>query len=425
MQSHKKPGLNALNRTLLGMDIYASKAISLRAKADPTIANLSFGEPVFGPPPYLLEDIGKEDLSLDAFVGAAKRYEDARGSLSLRQAIADWYLDRYDLRLDPECEIMVTHGAVEAISLAVLVTTEARDRVVVSDPSYMLYARTLQTLEREPKRIARPAGVNEYVKMLNRDSHLDGVKAMIVNSPENPTGYVASMKDWERIGAAAARSGSWIIHDEVYDVMTFDRPHCPARKIEALAAKSIVINSFSKKFGLPGLRIGWMIAPRQIIDLAAKAHDYLYLGVNIQYERIAQRLLSDPRKADWLKSVVAKLQYRCVTALAKLDANAGYGWTRQPMGAMFLFPDVSGLYQNIPAEYRTAGVTIGDATTRYLLDERNIAVVPGSVYGKEGDNHIRLVLCTSDEVFEQAMHACAQPVEPAIACATASSGLAR
>ncbi|WP_300632045.1 phosphonopyruvate decarboxylase [Pseudomonas sp.] len=403
MNIHETTQPNALNAVLTDMDIYASKAISLKAKADPSIANLSFGEPVFGPPEHLLQAIEEQDLSLSAFMDGSKRYEDPRGSLALRQAIAAWYRDRYDLNFDPEREIMVTHGGVEAITLALLVTTSAHDKVAISDPSYMLYARTLKTLERTPLRIARPAGNHEYAQMLAQDGALEGVKAMIVNSPENPTGYVASPEDWVVIGERAARSGCWIIHDEVYDAMHFKRSHQPARAIESLADNSIIINSFSKKFGLPGLRIGWMIAPPQVIEQAAKAHDYLYLGVNIQYERIAHRLLSDERKFDWLENMSSTIAQRCDTALNTLTEERGYRWPRKPLGAMFLFPEVSGVYQQMPEKYRQPGQPVGDAVANYLLEERGVAVVPGSVYGPQGNSHIRLVLCMPDDVFNLAM----------------------
>ncbi|YCI29387.1 phosphonopyruvate decarboxylase [Erwinia sp. PK3-005] len=394
---------NALNPVLTEMDIYASKAISLKAKADPSIANLSFGEPVFGPPEHLLNAIEQQDLSLAAFMDASKRYEDPRGSLALRQAIAAWYQDRYGLKLDAEKEIMVTHGGVEAITLSLLVTTKAQDRVAISDPSYMLYARTINTLERRALRIPRPAGNHEYVRMLAEHGSLEGVSALIVNSPENPTGYVASPEDWAAIGEAAAKSGTWIIHDEVYDAMHFERPHQPARMVSSLAKNAIIINSFSKKFGLPGLRIGWMVAPAAIIDEAAKAHDYLYLGVNIQYERIAQRLLSDPGKSAWLENMANGVAARCAKAVSTLTQEKGYLWPRRPLGAMFLFPDVSLFYHQLPEQYRQPGRPVGDVVAQYLLEERGVAVVPGSVYGPQGDNHIRLVLCTPDDVFENAL----------------------
>lgn len=415
MRQDKKCEPNNLNPILMAMDVYASKAISLRAKADPAIANLSFGEPAFGPPEYLLDEINKEDLSLGAFLDGAKRYESPRGSLSLRQAIARWYRDSYGLKFDPEREIMVTHGAVEAISLALLVTTRTEDVVGISNPSYMLYARTIQTLGRRSKSIVRPVGTHEYAEMLRNGNRFDDVRAMIVNSPENPTGYVTSKEDWDCIAAVAASNGMWIIHDEAYDSMSFERPHIPARMISPIRTNSILVNSFSKKFGLPGLRIGWMVASPQIIDLASKGHDYLYLGVNIQYERIAERLLNDSRKADWLANVTKHLRCRCANALTILKDDTGYKWPRPPLGAMFLFPDVSGLYKSMPANYRSDGVPLGDAVASYLLEERKVAVVPGSVYGNEGDNHIRLVLCTPDEVFEKAMARCATPIESVVA----------
>jgi phosphonopyruvate decarboxylase len=395
--------MHPLNPTLMAMDVYASKAISQRAKADSSIANLSFGEPVFGPPEHLLRQIDEDDLSLHTFLDAAKRYEDARGDLTLRQAIAHWYWLRYGLTLDPETEIMVTHGGVEAITLALLATTSAHDSVAISDPSYMLYARTIQALERRPKPLARPPGVHEYVDMLQNGDPLAGVKAMIVNSPENPSAYVASADDWQQIGAAAAKHGVWIIHDEVYDVMDFERRHCPARTIGSLAENAILVNSFSKKFGLPGLRIGWLVAPAAIIDLAAKAHDYLYLGVNIQYERIALRLLNDAQQSTWLSTLAQTLERRALQALSALDAQAGFSWPRQPMGAMFLFPEVSGLYACMPASYRAAGIAVGDAVARYLLEERKVAVVPGSVYGRQGERHVRMVLCSAQDTFERAI----------------------
>lgn len=394
---------NALNPVLTGMDIYASKAISLKAKADPSIANLSFGEPVFGPPKHLLDAIEQQDLSLAAFMDASKRYEEPRGSLVLRQAIAVWYQDHYGLKLDAEKEIMVTHGGVEAITLSLLVTTKAQDQVAISDPSYMLCARTINTLERRALHIPRPAGNHEYVRMLAEHGSLEGVSALIVNSPENPTGYVASPEDWAAIGESAAKSGTWIIHDEVYDVMHFERPHQPACMVASLAKNTIIINSFSKKFGLPGLRIGWMVAPAAAINEAAKAHDYLYLGVNIQYERVAQRLLNDPGKSAWLENMANGVATRCAKAVSTLTQEKGYLWPRRPLGAMFLFPDVSLFYHQLPEQYRQPGLPVSDVVAQYLLEERGVAVVPGSVYGPQGDNHIRLVLCTPHDVFENAL----------------------
>jgi aminotransferase len=280
----------SLNKTLLNLDVYASKAISLQAKNNPDIVNLSFGEPVFGPPDYSLNDIATQDLNLESFLNSAKRYEESRGSFELRQVIANWYKRRYDLDVDPETEIMITHGGVEAITLAILSTSEIGDVIAITDPSYMLYQRTIMALGRQPGSIQRPRGGYEYQAMFDlsnsEGSPLTKAKALIINSPENPSGYVVDQSEWDLIRDYAHKKGLWVIHDEVYDTMAYKRKHGHIRMGSTLSDRTILINSFSKKFGIPGLRIGWMVAHKKVIELASKVHDYLYLGVNIQYEKI-------------------------------------------------------------------------------------------------------------------------------------------
>jgi phosphonopyruvate decarboxylase len=392
---------NRFNPVLQALDVYASKDISVRARANPSIADLSFGQPDFGPPPHLLDAIERDDLTLEHFLAGAKRYEDARGLPALRQAIADWYRQRYDLVFDPDSQIMVTHGAAEAITLAVLATTPPRGSVALCDPSYMLYARNVTVLDRQVKRLRRCAGEHEYAELFRSDRAPDA-QAFIVNSPENPTGYIASWTDWERIGMAAAEAGAWVIHDEAYDVFDGERAHTPALAVDALKDKALLVNSVSKKFGLPGLRIGWLIGPPAIIDLAAKAHDYLYLGVNVQSERVALRLLADGGRSTWFDHTARCLRRRAALAVQALGGDIGYRWPRRPMGAMFLFPQVDGIHERMPARYRRAP-TVGAGVAEFLLEQHQVAVVPGAVYGREGERHVRLVLSTSDAVFSLAL----------------------
>lgn len=404
-----------LNKTLLAMEIYASKAISQKAKRDPSIVGLSFGEPEFGPPEHLKKAIAEEDLSLEAFLDSSKRYEDARGSPRLRQAIARWYRDRYQIEVDPDTEIMVTHGGVEAINLAILCTTEPGDSVAISDPTYMLYERTVRALGRQALPVRRPPGDAEYAQAVAQLTPADHgqfgrARALIVNSPENPSGYVANSQDWDALGALCEQHGLWLIHDEVYDTMDFGRRHAPARGSARLAERSIMINSFSKKFGMPGMRIGWMVAKPALIDLACKLHDYMYLGVNIQYERIATRLLSDPDNPAWLDANKTMLHQRMRSAMECLTEKGGYTWTRRPHGAMFLFPDVSGLAARLPASYGAAQRSAGEAVAQYLLEEIKVAVVPGIVYGRASGDHVRMVLCSPGAEFDKAMRRLSEAV---------------
>ncbi|MDE9437861.1 pyridoxal phosphate-dependent aminotransferase [Xenorhabdus bovienii] len=389
------------------MVVYTSKAIANKAAQMPDVMNLSFGEPEFGPPAFLQSLIEQQGLSWEVFLHSVKGYEQPKGSLDLRQAIADWYHLRYGLSVDPEREVMVTHGGVEAINLAIQCTTQEHQGVIISHPSYMLYERAVVALNRKPVALNRPLGDAEYhsaLKAQQQDAELQQAGAIIVNSPENPSGYMLNAKDWDAVSEFTQQHGIWLIHDEVYDVMAYSEQHQPALKYPNVRKNTIIINSFSKKFGLPGLRIGWMIANEQVINMAAKLHDYFYLGVNKQYEQIALLILREPRMAAWLNEVIVKLQARMERACSELNPSLGYQWTRQPRGAMFLFPDVSGLYAQLPTKWKDDNRTVGECVAEYLLHEKRVAVVPGHVYGENSINHIRMVLCTTDDVFDQALH---------------------
>ncbi|WP_232832626.1 pyridoxal phosphate-dependent aminotransferase [Photorhabdus sp. CRCIA-P01] len=396
-----------LNKTLEAMEIYTSKAIANKAAQMSDVMNLSFGEPEFGPPEFLQPLIEQQGLNWEVFMYSVKGYEQPKGSPMLRQAIANWYQQHYGLTIDPEREIMVTHGGVEAINLAIQCTTQEHQGVIVCHPSYMLYERVVTALNRKPVTLNRPLGEAEYhsaLESVQQNTALQQAGVMIVNSPENPSGYMLNAQDWDAVAEFTQQHGIWLIHDEVYDVMAYAERHQPALRHPELRENTIMINSFSKKFGLPGLRIGWMVANEQVINMAAKLHDYFYLGVNKQYEQIATLILREPRMNVWLNEVVVKLKTRMERAINMLNSARGYQWTRQPRGAMFLFPDVSALYARLPVRWQKCSYTIGECVAEYLLHEKGVAVVPGYVYGENSANHIRIVLCTTDEVFDRALH---------------------
>ena len=394
-----------INTSTQSVAAYASKAISGRAKADPAIANLAIGEPEFGPPAHLTETIRSLHLTYGSLMNAVKAYEQSRGLRELRCAIADWYLNRYNYHVDPDSELLITHGGVEAIALAILCTSDPGDTILITDPTYMLYGRSIQTLARTAVSITRRPG-SEYLGMLSEagDSTVSKrTRALIVNSPENPTGYVISGEEWKALAKFAEAHNLWIVHDEVYDTMAFGRSHVPARGVEGLADRAILVNSFSKKFGVPGLRIGWLCAKPEVISLAAKLHDYLYLGVNILFEHVALTLITDESAKSWLDDQMRMLKARTKYIVESLTAEEGFGWERLPLGGMFGFPNVDVIGRRLPQHYLERHRYCGDAVAEFLLDQHKVAVVPGSTYGSQGNECIRLVLCGGDATLQSAI----------------------
>lgn len=390
-----------LSKDLLALDGYATKAMAMKARQNPNAINLAFGEPHFGPPSSSRALIEAEDLNWQAFLKAGKTYEQSRGMPELRAAIADYYDRRHGLQVDPEREILITHGGVEAIGLAALITTEPGDRIMLTDPTYMLYRRALHTLGRTPLPFTRTPGGDEYCDLDERHGdQLAKARAILVNSPENPSGYVMSNTDFAALAIAAEKHGLWVIHDEVYDSMAFARPHQPARTIAGLGDRTLMINSFSKKYGMPGLRIGWLCGPAPAIDLAAKLHDFMYLGVNQFAEACGLRMISDTSADPWMDECAAMLGQRATKLQEILTPDRGFMWPRKPMGAMFAFPQVANLASRLPEKYRSGDKGAGDAVARYLLEEMELATIPGYVYGQSGNDCLRLILCSDETTFE-------------------------
>ncbi len=393
----------AINAYLEHLNPLSSKTIAQRAKANPAILNLSMGEPDFGPPAALIDLICREDLNKERFLDAVKRYEHSRGSLSLRSAIAAWYRRRYAIDIDPESEIMVTHGGIEALNLALQTLTNPGDGVLLAAPAYSLYQRAIQLLNRKSQALQRPEGEDEYVAALAEKNTHASARAVLINSPENPTGYVMSDADWQALANDCHEHDRWVIHDEVYDTLAFTRRHINAWCIPALRERSVLINSCSKKFGVPGLRTGWLIGSPEVIEAASRVHESLCLGVNILSEPIAERLLSTPEVDTWVQQQQDMLAARNRHALSSLGETQGLRWPRRPMGGMFLFPEVSELYRALPARLRGFSPDAGSAVAEYLLEERQIATVPGIIYGTESRHYLRLTNCASEQVFHQAI----------------------
>ena len=175
------------------------------------------------------------------------------------------------------------------------------------------------------------------------------------------------------------------------------------------------MNSFSKKFGVPGLRIGWLCAKPELVSLAAKLHDYLYLGVNILFEHIALTLVADDSSTGWLEAQTQMLRKRADKIVGSLTEHDGFSWGRQPLGGMFAFPDVTRLSKMIPRSYLERNRYRGDAVAEFLLDNQKVAVVPGSTYGSQGNDCIRLVLCCGDATLQRAIDRLATTGQSAIA----------
>jgi aspartate/methionine/tyrosine aminotransferase len=391
--------LNAAIETLIP---YTSKTIAREVEADPDFLNLSIGEPDYGPPSFAWPAIGAA-LTEPAVTAALKKYEKSRGAIELRTAIAQYYQRHYELRYDPESEIMVTHGGAGALTVSILATTREGDDILIPDPSYMLYEGLVRILGRRPVRVERDAAEGWRYNLDAFKARIsDRTKVLIFNSPENPTGYVCTEEELRALVSFTADHGLWLIHDEVYDQTVYGVKHQPASACVPDAGHVILVNSFSKKFAVPGLRIGWLAGAQRALSAAGKVHDYAFLAVNKTSEMIGQLLISHPEADSWFAKMRTELVSRMDAGQSLLQRVPGVRFVRRPQGGLFLFPNVSEMATYLSDARSVNSKSAGDFVSAFLRDRLKIAAVPGSVYGPGCKDHIRIVFCVDPKLIVRA-----------------------
>lgn len=389
-----------INPAVLALHSYSSKTIARGLRAGADVIDLSIGEPDFGPPPAANDALSRL-FDGRRYTAELKRYERSLGSAELREAIVDYCGALNGAPAPSIDQVLVTHGGAGALTLSILVATEPGDGILIPDPSYMLYARLVTVLGRVPQRFVRSAtdGYRYDIERL-RSATTPKTRALIVNSPENPTGYVCTDGEMRDMLGHCERHGLTLVHDEVYDQFVFAGAHRSAAALGGYE-RVIQVNSTSKKFGVPGLRIGWLVANPQFAACAAKAQDYTNLAIHSFSERVATTLLRSADVASWFGEVRQLLRRRAEMGVELLGAIKGVEFSSRVDGGMFLLPRVRGLATHICGA--VPGRAAGDVVADWLLDAARVAAVPGGVYGEQCGDSVRFVTCGPRQDFEDAL----------------------
>lgn len=390
----------SLSSAALNVPAYASKAASRSREGVVGRIDLSFGQPWFGPPEFL-----DDEMWLAVRSGVTNRYEASGGDPELREAIAARYTDS-GYSNNGWQNVMVSQGASSAFALAILTVTDPHDTVLIPDPGYTLYAESCRILGRRPARYVRNVSDGYAVfEPAVRGLEATDAKLIVVNSPENPTGYVWDRDEMLALAEYCRQRAVYLLHDEVYDDFVFDgASHLSAHGPEE-SSHVVLINSFSKRYGLPSLRIGWLRASESIVRAAGRLQDYLSMSVSSINETLAHLLLRDANAKGWVARRAMELQLArddvCSSLLGRGDH---FGETYVPKGGMFLFLNVKPLADRLAyGKYQTDGSSSGETVAQYLEDRALVATLPGRVYGTAGEDYIRLVLAVPPQQLERAV----------------------
>lgn len=341
---------------------------------DPVIG-LHVGEPSFSAPAHVVE------AARAAYAAGETHYVPNAGVDALRQAIAEKVSTANGFTTS-SAQVVVSAGGAQALHNAFSLTLSAGDEVLIPDPGWPNYAMAVQLLQAVPVRYPlRPENgfrpdAAELAGLVTERTRL-----IVVNSPSNPLGTVLPATDVEALVRLAEQHDLWLLSDECYDALTFDRPHVSPGRFDR-DGRVLSAFSFSKTYAMTGLRVGYLVSTEEIARQAAKLQEPLLACVNAPAQAAALAALRGPQ--DDVAMMRDAYRERRDLAVAQLDAQ-GMRYLL-PRGAFYLWVDVHD---------RSTG-DVG-AWSLELLRRRHVAVAPGTTFGPLGEGWVRLSLATSTE----------------------------
>jgi aminotransferase len=346
--------------------------------------NLAQGFPDF-PAPAVIKEAAARAIMADV-----NQYAITWGSRRLREALARKYHEWYGMAVDPEREITVTCGSTEAMVASLMAIVDPGDEVLVFDPFYENYGPDAilcgATLRHVPLPIGGALDLDRLAATFSPRT-----KAIILNSPANPTGRVFSRAELEQVAELCRRFDAWAVTDEIYEHIRYDGPHVPMASMPGMAERTITISGASKTFAVTGWRIGWVVAPSEVTSSIRKVHDFLTVGAPAPLMEAVADALEQLDEAFYKELACEYCGRR--NLLHDALQSAGFVASR-PEGAYYILADYSAL-SDLP----------DPAFARWLTTEIGVTPVPGSSFFSTPDPARRLVrfaFCKREETLTAA-----------------------
>ncbi len=347
--------------------------------------NLAQGFPDFAAP------VDIKQAAIDAVNADYNQYPITWGVKPFRDAIAAKYARTYGMQVDPEREITVCCGATEGMIASLLAVTDPGDEVVVFEPFYENYHPDTLLCGAERKLVTLHAPDWRFDPDELRRAFSPRTKAIVINTPNNPTGKVFTREELTYIAELCQEFDALAITDEIYEHITYDgQRHIPIATLPGMRERSILVNSMSKTFSVTGWRVGWVIAPPEITGSVRKVHDFLTVGAATPLQQAGIMALGLPDS--YFAGLSAEYDGRRQAALTMLR-NAGFR-CYIPGGAYYIMCDIRGFGKMTDVEFATD-----------LVERVGVAGVPGSSFYLDpvrGSSQIRFCFCKKYETLTAA-----------------------
>ncbi|ACS33833.1 pyridoxal phosphate-dependent aminotransferase [Thermococcus gammatolerans] len=349
------------------------------------VISLGIGEPDFDTPEHIKE------YAKEALDRGMTHYGPNAGLPMLREAIARKLRKQNGIEADPKSEIMVLVGANQAFIMGLATFLKDGEEVLIPSPMFVSYAPAVILAGGKPVEVPTYEENEFRLSVDDLEKHVsEKTRALIINSPNNPTGAVLTKKDLEEIADFAVEHDLIVFSDEVYEHFVYDgaRNHSIA-SLDGMFERTITINGFSKTFAMTGWRLGFVAAPAWIIEKMTRFQMYNATCPVTFAQYAAAKALEDERS--WKAVEEMRKEYDRRRKLVWKRLNEMGLPTVKPKGAFYIFPRI-----------RDTGLTDHEFS-ELMLKEAKVAVVPGSAFGKAGEGYIRISYATAYEKLEEAM----------------------
>jgi aspartate/methionine/tyrosine aminotransferase len=368
----------------------ATLAVDAKAKAlkasGAAVVGFGAGEPDFPTPDYIVE----------AAVEACRdprnhRYSPAGGLPELKAAIVA--KTRRDSGYEVEAsQVLVTNGGKQAVYEAFATLLDEGDEVLLPAPYWTTYPEAIRLAGGVPVEVVADE-TQDYLVTVDQlnEARTERSKVLLFCSPSNPTGAVYSPEQVEQIGRWAAEYGLWVVTDEIYEHLTYDGAEAISMPVAvpAIADRCIVLNGVAKTYAMTGWRVGWMIGPEDVVKAATNLQSHATSNVaNVSQRAAVAALEADLSAVQMMREAFDRRRRLIVAMLNEIDGVV----CPEPQGAFYAYPSVKGvLGRDIAGRTPTTSAELAEL----ILDEVEVAVVPGEAFGTPG--YLRLSYALSDD----------------------------
>jgi aspartate/methionine/tyrosine aminotransferase len=359
------------------------RILAYKAAGNPVV-QLQVGDPDFATPPAILE------VASHALQDGLTHYGPSRGFPDLLAAAASKLTRDNGVTYDPETEILVTHGGIHAYYLAMQSILNPGDDALIPDPTWATHANMATMLRGRVVRVPAPPEngfippIEAWAKALTPRT-----RVIVLNYPSNPTGAYPSREYWTQLQDFATKNNLWVVSDEVYENLYYDEKPTSAGAIPGTKEHAILVKSLSKTYAMTGWRVGYLAAPKPVIDNALKAGQNSITCVAPFVQKAAAFALSDAdvqAAAADMRAAYARRRALVMRIATELECEKVL--VTPPMGAFYFFLD-----------FRVLCMPSLEICER-ILEEAGVGLVPGSAFGEQGEGFVRMTIAASDEDVE-------------------------